>query len=178
MEMAYKPKKQYSWLVPTSKVSADVAGAVMEKIEETQGTLTKENFLEASRPEESPTHKLFEWDNDKAAEKYRLVQSGRYIANLRITIVPSESRSQRVSARRDTDAETPYTVRAFMSVSPDRVDRGIFLNAESALKNAEHRKNVLLHAKCELTAFKKKYEAYNELAEVFDAIERWERRFA
>lgn len=177
MEMAYKPKKQYSWLVPT-KVSADIAGAVMEKIERTEGSLTKENFLEASRPEESPTHKLFEWDNDKAAEKYRLVQSGRYIANLRVTIVPGETRTSSIKIRNEGEANTKHTVRAFMSVSPERNDRGIYLNAEDAMKDKEHRKNVMLHAKAELMAFRKKYEAYMELAEVFDAIERWERRFA
>lgn len=173
MEMVYKPKRQYSWLVPTTKVSAEVAGAVMEQIEETQGVLTKENFLEASRAEDSPTHKLFEWDNDKAAEKYRLTQSGRYIANIRVTIETEKKEVVATSVRleeREED-ERPNTVRAFMSISKDRTDRAVYINHEKAMSDEKLRATVLEHAAQELEMFQKKYERYVELAKVFSAID-------
>ena len=173
MEMVYKPKRQYSWLVPTTKVSAEVAGAVMEQIEETQGVLTKENFLEASRAEDSPTHKLFEWDNDKAAEKYRLTQSGRYIANMRVTIETEEREAVDTSVRLEErkEDEKPNTVRAFMSISKDRTDRAVYINHEKAMSDKKLRATVLEHAAQELEMFQKKYERYMELAQVFSAID-------
>ena len=171
--MVYKPKRQYSWLVPTTKVSAEVAGAVMEQIEETQGVLTKENFLEASRAEDSPTHKLFEWDNDKAAEKYRLTQSGRYIANMRVTIETEERKevSTSVTFGEKKEDDRPETVRAFMSISKDRTDRAVYINHEKAMSDEKLRATVLEHAAQELEMFQKKYERYQELAKVFSAID-------
>ena len=61
-------EKKYSWRAGKS-VSAQVAGEVMEMIEKRDGELTKEAFLEESRPEDSPTHGLFEWDDAVASEK-------------------------------------------------------------------------------------------------------------
>ena len=172
MEMVYKPKRQYSWLVPTTKVSAEVAGAVMEQIEETQGVLTKENFLEASRAEDSPTHKLFEWDNNKAAEKYRLTQSGRYIANMRVTveIEEAEAISKSITFGEKKEGNWPNTVRAFMSISKDKTDRAVYINHEKAMSDNGFRDTVLKHAAFELEMFSKKYEQYQELAAVFSAI--------
>ena len=178
MEMVYKPKRQYSWLVPTTKVSAEVAGAVMEQIEETQGVLTKENFLEASRAENSPTHKLFEWDNDKAAEKYRLTQSGRYIANMRVTIETEqrEAVSTSVTFGEKKEDDRPETVRAFMSISKDRTDRAVYINHEKAMSDEKLRATVLEHAAQELEMFQKKYERYIELAQVFSAIDEFKEK--
>ena len=79
--------KQYSYLVNKYKVPADVVGKTMEKIEERDGKVTKESFLEESRPVSSPTHNMFEWNDAIAAEKYRLEQSSEIIRNIQIEIV-------------------------------------------------------------------------------------------
>ena len=39
------------------------------------GGLTAETVVEAARPEESPLHGQFEWDDTEAAHQFRLVQS-------------------------------------------------------------------------------------------------------
>ena len=36
-----------------------------------QGKTTAKDLVDASRPEEAPLHKLFEWNDSIAAEKYR-----------------------------------------------------------------------------------------------------------
>ena len=83
---AFQPKI-YEWANVNYSVPASVVGKTCEDLEKAFGKVTRENFLEAARDEDSPTHSLFEWDDVKAAEKYRVDQSGRILSNLRITIV-------------------------------------------------------------------------------------------
>lgn len=46
--------------------------------------LTPRMVLDAARPAEAPLHNLFEWDNKKASEKWRLHQARHLIIELRI----------------------------------------------------------------------------------------------
>lgn len=187
MGMAFQPKgdRQYSWSwgVGKPKVSADVAGNVMRRIEERDGKVTRASFLEESRPEESETHELFEWNDEVAAEKFRLVQSGKYIQNIKVTIIseePQEPVETKVVMAPEAEAEGPaeepveraYTTRAFVSVADTRSSSGIYVNIEKAFSDAELRKRVLAHALEELENFQKKYSQYEELKDVFEAIER------
>lgn len=139
------------------KVSAEVVGNELSRIEEENGEVTKESFLETARSEESPLHNLFEWNDTVAAEKYRLSQAGYYIRMLVKTPVQGEE-------------EKPKTFRAFVSVS-NHEEKGRFVNAQKALSQEETRKIVLNNALKELSAFKNKYENLNELSGVFAAID-------
>ena len=76
-------QKEYSWKV-SHGVPAQIAGEVMEKIEQRDGKLTKEAFLEESRPVDSPTHSCFEWDDGIAAEKFRLEQARHTINDIQV----------------------------------------------------------------------------------------------
>ena len=176
--MVYKPKKKYSWNYNFgAKVSADVVGATFEKLEEEQGQVNGENFLEASRPVDSATHNLFEWDDSVAAEKFRLSQSRQYIRALTVTIVNIPQTIQRQGVKITTDSgkakPMPITTRAYVDTAPGRTTKGAYINIETALSDEDKRKVVLEHAYAELQMFEKKYELYGELADVFSAIERF-----
>lgn len=192
--MIYKPEKHYSWCVTTTGVSADVAGAVMEQLEREHGCVTKSNFLEASRPEDSPTHKLFEWDDTKAAEKYRLGQSRFYISNLRIVVEEIKAEEKPISVqsfkpddgkdvpvsvqsfKSEDGKDIPVTTRAFVSVSDTQRGRAEYVNIERALSDEDMRKNVLRNALLELKEFEGKYSRYKELSSIFDAIDNFEEK--
>ena len=138
------------------KVSAEIVGNELSKIEEENGQVTKENFLETARSEESPLHNLFEWNDTVAAEKYRLSQAGYYIRMLVKTLVQEE--------------EKPKTFRAFVSIS-NHEEKGQFIDTQKALSQEDTRKIVLNNALKELNVFKSKYENLNELSVVFAAID-------
>ena len=147
--------KKYSWDKRTFGVKADVVGAVFEELEEQYGGVTPENFLNASRLEDSPTHKLFEWNNEKAAENYRLHQSRTVINNIRIEMIVEDRKFKvpayvNVSSKNDGSAKYQYTPRVFEAV--------------------ETRDIVLERAKRELEMFRIKYEKFEELANVITAI--------
>ena len=147
--------KNYFWDKRTHRTKPDIVGKVFEGLEKKFGSVTPENFLEASRPEDSPTHKEFEWDDTKAAENYRLQQSQRVINDLRIEVVVKEK---------------PFKVPAYVNIS--REDRGTskYQQVTRVFQVAETREIVLARAREELERFRVKYEKFEEFASVIEAI--------
>lgn len=133
-------------------VPAQVVGEELEKIEAKEGELTKENVLKAARAKSSKIHKCFEWDNEKAAEKFRLHQANLLIDS--VVVIYDEA----------PDTE----VRAFVNIGDNA--QGRFISVRSALENAESKDIVLARAIAELQAFKRKYENLSELSKVFSVI--------
>lgn len=144
----------YKWKNYKYSVPAEVVGKHFQKLEKKEGTLTSQNVLESARSEKSPIHSLFEWDDTKAAEQYRLKQAAQLICNLTVEI--------------ETD-DKPIECRAYMDVSEAKV--GSFINVQSAFQSEESRDVVLRRALNELSAFKTKYKNLLELQDVFDVID-------
>jgi len=147
--------KKYAWRAGHGNVPAEEAGKVMEQIQERDGEITAESFLDESRAEDSPTHGCFEWDDTAAAEKYRLQQSGACIRDLLITV-------------ERTDDE-PNRVPAFVNVTS--AGKARFQDTQKALSVEESRKVVLENALSELDAFRKKYATLAELSKIFAVID-------
>lgn len=156
-------ERKYSWRVSHS-VSADVVGKVMEEIEARDGEVTKEAFLEASRPEDSPTHKCFEWDDSVAAEKYRLNQAYHVILDLEVTVAEDTSGSR-----------TPAYVNVIQKTSSESAK---YKSIDIAMSDDEMRMNVIRNALSEFEKTKVKYSHLVELTSIFTAIESAERRYA
>ena len=138
--MVYESK--YTWRSGHGKVPADVAGRVMEEIEARDGTVTKESFLDASRPEESPTHGCFEWDDSVAAEMYRLHQSSDCIRDLVITISSGDEKTK---------------APAFVKITEQGPVSAEYKSIGIAMNDDQDRQIVLKNALKELRAFQQKY---------------------
>ena len=147
--MVYKPKRNYQWSTFNRCVDANVVGGVMEMIEERDGSITKESFLEASRPEDAETHKLFEWDDHAAAEAYRLEQSGTIMNDLRVVYVTPEKEEMKV--------------KAYINVSEGKSSAS-YENIEKALLNSRKKEIVLNILRAELDAFIARNNDVEELA--------------
>lgn len=148
----------YEYVGRQFRVSADIVGAEMERIEARDGQVTSKSLLDAGRPEESALHSLFEWDDSKAAELYRLRQATEVITHIHIVI--------------DEKPNTPYRAYVNIQESSGQTERGRFINVRSAMENEETRRIVLNMAISEAKRFAQKYANYKELSEVFDAIDR------
>lgn len=150
----------YQWSYNVSGVDANVAGQIFEEIEKKTGALTKEAVVEEARPESSPIHSCFEWDDNIAAEKYRCEQARLLICNLRVVY-------------EDKPKEDGVLVtRAYVSTSGKRTDRAQYMTVEKALSDEKTRLLVLHTAIDELRIFRTKYNTLNELSEVMKAIDR------
>lgn len=146
----------YSARIPL-KVTAQIAGEELERIERERGEITPAIVLEESRPDGAPLHDCFEWDDTIAAEKYRLHQASVIICNVQVAV----GKKQKVT-------------RAFVNISDKRGvgQQGAYISIVTAMADDTTRNVVLQHALRELRYFMKKYRDYTELAEVFTVIEK------
>ena len=151
--MVYKPKKSYQWATFERCVSADTVGAVFEKLEERDGAVTSANFLEESRPEDSATHALFEWDDHTAAEAYRMKQSGAVIRDLRVVYVTSDKEELKVSA--------------YVNVCENN-EKASYENITDALNDLGKRETILNRIRAELDAFIVRNQHIEELASILE----------
>jgi len=160
--MVYDEVRKYSYRHGKVGASAQTVGETLERIEKRDGVVTKEAFLEESRPEDSPTHNMFEWDDTVAAEKYRLEQSRMIIADVVVT-VERESK--------------PRKVAGYVNVTLGKHNKAEYNSIGVAMEDTEKRKAVLSNAFDELKTFENKYSEYQELAGVFAEAHRAERMY-
>lgn len=144
---------QYSWNGPNKAVSAEEVGRHMEVLQEKYGEVTKEIFLDSARSKKSKMHDLFEWNDTKAAEKYRLVQAQNIICSLKVTVIEEEYK--------------PITVRAFVT---ERERSSGYLHVRDALSDEEMRESVLAAAKRDAQWYIDKYDSLRELSEVIASL--------
>lgn len=138
-----------------ANVKADVVGEVLEQLEQSESGITARALVDISRPEDAPTHKMFEWNDEAAAEKYR-EQQARVIIN-------------HITIKYETVTEPQ---RAFFHIyHGDPTYKSV-----GSIKESEDDMTALLGmAKNELRAFEKKYAILRkEMAAVFDAIDELE----
>ncbi len=147
----------YEWK-PKSHVAIDAqkAGERVEKLrEKANGLLTPAMVVDDARSAKSPLHEAFEWDDDRAAEEYRLSQARHLVACLVVTI--------------DVEGATHAPTRAFVHVKQDE-DKG-YTSIGHAMSDEDLRAQVLAKAWKELLAWKARYGELQELGRVFKAIE-------
>lgn len=138
------------------KVDAQLAGAELERLE-ADGNLTAKALVDASRPEDAPLHKEFEWNDSIAAEAYR-EQQARHIINS-IEVVREET----------------APIRAFFNINRAEPQ---YHHIDAIMRKADTRSALIRTAFAELHAFKRKYEQLEELAAVFAAIDEAESQIA
>lgn len=111
--------------------------AELTRIAQRDGVLTPAAVLAEAAAEDSPLHAVFEWDNDKAGEAYRLHQAATLIRRCKIIV--------------ETAPETYTRVRAFTNV-PEA--EGYLPTADALL---DHRDVVFEQCKREIAALRRKY---------------------
>lgn len=128
---------------------AEVAAGVCAELE-SKGVFSAEMLVEVSRDKDAPLHGMFEWDDSIAAEKYRVQQAGKIIRSI---VVVGDNK--------------PVAYRAFSSIGSKA-----YMSTARAVSSEKTRAILLKSAKNDLVAFRRRYQALSELAEVFDVIDK------
>lgn len=156
----------YTWKYSV-KADAAKVGQELEVLYEEHGKVTPPIIVEDARNEERETHKLIEWDEAAAAEKYRLEQA-KYIMRNIIVVTKTE----------EIPEEEPKIIklRVYENVKTDEGDR-YYMPLQSAMEREDTRSWLLAQALKDLMAFRRKYGQLKELAGVMEEIEKTERQY-
>ena len=144
----------YKWKTgAVVKTNADVAGKQFEQLEKTVG-LTPQTVLDANRAENAPLHNEFEWNDEQAAELYRLRQAGYLIRSISVIVQTQQNEEKEVRAFFQTEYKGEY-------------------ESISVIFDDENKHDALLEkALKELEAFSRKYETLVELKPIRTAMKK------
>lgn len=150
----WKPKTNY-------KKDPQVIGEELDKIKKQYGgRITPIQVLNKAKNKRSTLHDLFEWDNSKAAQKYRISQARDII---RAVVVVLDK----------TNEEETKTVRAFSSVeieSESGKHQRVYVSVFDALNNTDMRDQVLAEVMDAIS------EAQAKLAVLQDLMKKKQRK--
>lgn len=150
-----------------SQEDADIIGPVIEKLA-AKGRSTAPEIVNAARPESSPLHPYFEWDDSEAAELHRQNQA-RELTRAIVVI------------RKTQDDEVEHEVRAFFPVHRDpeakkhREPRQ-YVHIDDILADEELSEQVVVDAMKMLRAWRNRFDVYrtifpSEWSPVFEVVE-------
>ena len=160
------------------RVSAAVAGPICQRLHDAK-ILTPKNLVDEARPEDSPLHPEFDWDDSIAAEKWREEQARQVIKT--IILYESDTQNERIVKLEEVSREEPEGFagedntfmtgdRAFVSTG-ERNHR--YVPIAVALTNDEWKANLLKDAKKDMQAFITKYHRLAELANIIDNMNKF-----
>lgn len=147
------------------KCDAQVAGEFINDISNKNGSsVTPQDLLDASRPEDTPLHNDFEWRNDIAAEEYRKYQARNIIHSLTIVVEHKD----------DENKNDESEVRAFFVIKEN--EKQSYKPIKVIMQDENYEKQLYDSALKELIAIKNKYATIQKLKHIFDEIEKEEKR--
>jgi hypothetical protein len=130
-----------------------VATAEIMRLTEDNVYVTPEMVVQEARPEGSPLHDLFEWDNEICGEKYRLIQ-----ARMLIRIV------------REIDGEDedgmPVYVRALTSAKRAGREEPGYLTTREVLKSEVSEAILLRALKREVASLNKRFRHLKQFGQI------------
>lgn len=135
--------KIFSWNgYSFNNADAQKVGEELEIIER-QGTLEAQHILEyAERHKDSELYKCFEWDDTKAARKYRLYIARQIVYSIYLEIKEEPKKIQRV----------------YVNVKDKDTEERIFKNINEVLNDNEEYQQLVDKAKSDLIKCKERYE--------------------
>jgi len=114
------------------------------------------DVLIQARDREHRLHKYFEWDDSKAAEKYRLAQARTLIRHVYVII---------------NTPGGPKTTRYMVSVKSKKKKGRQYVSFADALNEDEYRGQMIREALTQLQIWRRKFGMYEELMPIFKAID-------
>ena len=147
-------KKMIVWKINgIYKADAEI---VYSEIQSIGNQYTPQQIVDKARDSSTELHKLFEWDDSKAAESYRCIQAQNII---RMLVIQPEENAE--------ESKIPL-VRAIVSQNASNHN---YEPIQITVRNDESYQRLLKTALKELDAFKTKYSKLPELESVIEAIE-------
>lgn len=143
-----------SWGTINYKADAQKCADEIMEICDEHKSATPQLIVDKARDSKSELHKCFTWDNDKAADKWRLQEARIILCNIRIAEIKEDNKPQATPIR------FFYKTNTTDGYKPTKM---IF-------KNETEYKRLLERCASELRAIKSKYQNINEYNEIWELI--------
>ena len=163
IKLKFTRKKSYR-----IKTDPQVIGEYCYNLEQKKGgKLTPKELVEAARDVNSPLHNEFEWNDTKAAQKYREWQARYIISSIELVIETVETEPVLLDLQ-ITESE-PYGVKFYHSL--DGTKSG-YENLLSISNDSEKRKKLLENCLKDIATFREKYNTLRKtLPKLFAVID-------
>lgn len=154
--------KSYKWKAGAGEFKGYDAALIfgaLEGVRKVYGELKPQHIVEAARSDDSPLHDIFPWDDVRAAQIGREAIAARLVRSLHVTIVTPDRGSidtRAFTSRRDKEATGGRS----------------YIVTSSALDDEDGRAMLIRQAWAQLHAWRRRFADLNELAQVFDLIDR------
>lgn len=126
------------------------------------GYLNPAHVVEAARDTSHVLHAEFDWNDEDAADKYRIAQAGALIRRVKFTVIRSQEKQKEIHM---------VTARAFQSRGSARGISGGYESVEEIMSDADKREELLNQVLRELNSYRKRYAELAALSEVWAAID-------
>lgn len=145
-----------------SSIDANDAYKELEDIKETNGgVLRPQDVVSRAANKQNPLHTGFEWNDDKAADKWRLHTARNLIRAIQI-VRPETRDQQSVSVYHNITKETPDEVEP---------KKRVYMSIDDILKDPAAREAMLRKSFNEAVNFRKNYFTLSELTPIMTVIE-------
>lgn len=161
----------YKWKVRLP-VPADAAAAEIRRVYEARGRIEPEDLVEAAADPDAVLHSCFEWDDAEAARERRIDQA-RYLLRMLVVVY------------RRADHTLTQPIRYVVNMRPERAAEAVeedaggppaesntYIPIGVVMSEAELRRRYVRQAFDDLQRWRDRYHDIDELARIFDAIER------
>lgn len=139
---AKKPQFAFRAGARVGKVKAQAAGEELARIRDKHGELTPRITVDESKPKSAPLHNAFEWDNDKAADEFRLQQARTLIRAVCVVHSPeAEPQAVYVHVKRE-EKEGSYEPVSVVVHEPDLLQTAL-AELQEKLSGAQRAVNEL-----------------------------------
>lgn len=147
MQMEIKAHWQgYSFKGNASKVATEISNIGDD--------VTPQQIVDYAKDENTELHKCFTWDNNEAADKWRLHEARQIVCCLRIV-------------KEENETETPTPIRVFYKTDDDSG----YKPTQIIIKNTDEYEKLLNRVTNELKAVRNKHKNLIEFEEVWSAID-------
>ena len=141
---------------------AQIIGTEIEKIRVRNGGQVKPaDIVEEARRHSSRLHQFFEWDDKKAADKWRIEQAKLYLRTINVVITGNKS------------------VRAFHNVNIIEESGGgdrFYVSVGNVMDNVDYRQQVVGYALDQIETWRERHKMYSELRPIFRGIKEARKR--
>lgn len=143
-------------------VTAQVVGDTLKKLEAEHGIVTPAAVVSIARPRNAPFHQCFEWDDSRAADKFRLDQARLIIRSVEVVHIMENGKQERQLG--------------YVSIAENKPGSSAYMNTPDALKDERYSAKIIEDAKSQLLGWRRRYghltEMVKEFASVVEAIDR------